>query len=127
MNQEKILLCVQEHSVAKNLEDKLIASGFSVVVPNPSFNSATSLAIEFNPDLIVINVNLDYEHSGIEAVSVIKQRTDVPVIYLAFDDEKEAYSKAKITNPLAYFVQPFELDNIIRTIDLGLNLSLIHI
>ncbi|MDP2362179.1 MAG: histidine kinase dimerization/phospho-acceptor domain-containing protein, partial [Ignavibacteria bacterium] len=126
MNQEKILISVQEHSVAKNLEDKLVASGFSVVVSNPNFNSVTTLALESNPDLIVISVNLDYEHAGIEAVSLIKQKTDVPVIYLAFDDEKETYSKAKTTNPIAYFVQPYELDNLFRTIELGLTNHKLH-
>jgi signal transduction histidine kinase len=127
MNQEKILISVQEHSVAKNIEDKLVNSGFSVVVSNPNFSSVTSLALESNPDLIVISVNLDYKRAGIEAVSLIKQKIDVPVIYLAFEDEKEAYSKAKTTNPIAYFSQPIELDNIFRTIELGLNNHKLHI
>lgn len=120
MNQEKILISVQEHTVAKNLEDKLVASGFSVVVSNPNFNSTTSLALESNPDLIVISVNLDYERAGIEAVSLIKQKLDVPVVFLCISDDKEAYNRAKTTNPIAYFVQPFEIDNIFRSIELGL-------
>jgi len=121
MNQEKILLCVQEHSVTKNLGEILVNSGFSVVVCNPVFSAVTSIASESNPDLIVISVNLDYQYAGIEAASIIKQKLDTPVIYLCFSDDKEAYNKAKTTNPIAYFVQPFELDNIFRTIELGLN------
>jgi PAS domain S-box-containing protein len=120
MNQEKILLCVQEHSVTKSLEEKLIKSGFPVVISNAVFNSIISIASESNPDLIVISTDLDYQYAGIEAASIIKQKLDVPVIYLCFSDDKEAYNKAKTTNPIAYFSQPFELDNIFRTIEIGL-------
>ena len=120
MNQEKILLCVQEHSVTKNLGEILVNSGFSVVVSNPVFSSVTSLASESNPDLIVISASLDYEFAGIKAITELRKKTNVPVIYLSSSDNKEAYNKAKITNPIAYFSMPIEIDNLVRTIEIGL-------
>ncbi|MBK7632462.1 MAG: PAS domain S-box protein [Ignavibacteriales bacterium] len=120
MSQEKILICVQENSAVKNLESKLINSGFSVVVSKTEIKSVVSLALESYPDFIVISVNLNTKFSGIEAVSEIKQQLDIPVIYLSHDDDKESYNKAKSTNPTAYFSFPFEIDNLIRSIELGL-------
>jgi len=120
MNQEKILLCVQEHSVTKNLGEILVNSGFSVVVSNPVFSSVTSLASESNPDLIVISASLDYEFAGIKAITELRKKTNVPVIYLSSNDNKEAYNKAKTTNPIAYFSMPIEIDNLVRTIEIGL-------
>ena len=120
MNQEKILLCVQEHSVTKNLGEILVNSGFSVVACNPVFSSVTSIASKSNPDLIVISVSLDYDFAGIKAITEIRKKTNVPVIYLSSGDNKEAYNKAKTTNPIAYFSMPIEIDNLVRTIEIGL-------
>jgi PAS domain S-box-containing protein len=120
MNQEKILISVQETSIAKNLEEKLVKSGFSVVFSDPTIISTTSVALESNPDLIVVSVNLDSEYSGIEAASFIKQKINVPVIFLSTNNDKAAYDKAKIINPIAYFSQPFEFDNLFRTIEIGI-------
>ena len=83
MNQEKILLCVQEHSVTKNLGEILVNSGFSVVVSNPVFSSVTSLASESNPDLIVISASLDYEFAGIKAITELRKKTNVPVMWMS--------------------------------------------
>lgn len=120
MNQEKILVCIQEHAAVKNLQSKLAYSGFTIVVSKTDFNSVVSTISKTNPNFIVISVNLDSKYSGIEAVSKIKQQFDIPVIYLSFDDDKEAYVKAKATNPVAYFSLPFEIDNLVRSIELGL-------
>ena len=68
MDQEKILICLQEHSAVENLDSKLINSGFSVAVSKPDFNSVISLASKSNPHIIIISVNLDSKFSGIEAV-----------------------------------------------------------
>jgi DNA-binding response OmpR family regulator len=120
MDQEKILISVQEHSVAKNIEDTLVNSGFSVILSDPIFSSTTSLALESNPDLIVISVSLDFDYAGIDAIKKIKNKLTVPVIYLSFSDDIEAYNKAKATNPIAYFSMPFEIENVLRTIEIGL-------
>lgn len=121
MNHENILLCVQEHSAVKNLKAKLVKSGFSVDVSKPDTNSFLTLSSQSNPDLIIISVNLQADYSGIDAISKIKNNSDVPVIYLSYVDDSEAYNKAKTTNPIAYFSLPFEIDNVLRAVELGLS------
>lgn len=120
MNHQNILLCVQEHSAVKTLESKLINEGYSVVVSEAESKSVVSLASKSNSDLIIIGVNLDTHFAGIEAISLIKKKLDIPVIYISYDDDKAAYDKAKTTNPIAYFSLPFGFDNLIRSVELGL-------
>jgi PAS domain S-box-containing protein len=119
MNRDKILICLNDDSTVKNLEAKLVDSGFSVIVSKADFNSLVSTASKVNPDLIVINVNLDSKYSGIEAISTIKQKFDIPVVYVSTDNDIESYNKAKSTEPIAYFSIPFEIENLIRSIELG--------
>ncbi len=121
MDQEKILICLQEHSAVENLDSKLINSGFSVAVSKPDFNSVISLASKSNPHIIIISVNLDSKFSGIEAVLKIKLQSNIPVIYLSYDDETEAYVKAKATNPIGFFTLPLDFENLKRTIELGIS------
>ena len=50
----------------------------------------------------------------------IKNKINVPIIFVSFNKDKEAYLKAKKINPIAYFTHPFAIENLFSTIEIGL-------
>ncbi len=120
MNQEKILLCIQEHSSAKDLESKLVNEGYSVKVSNPDSTSLLTISSKVKPDLLIVSVNLESDYSGIDAAAKIKNDFDIPIIFISFIEDNKAYKKAREINPIGYFSLPFYVGNILRAVELGL-------
>lgn len=120
MSEDKILIVINEPVFFNELVTKLKEHSYSVITANPNSDEVLTLSSSIKPDLIIISVNLEANYAGIETALKIKKQTNVPIIFLSFNDDKEAYNKAKIANPIAYFTPPFSIDNLLRTIELGL-------
>jgi PAS domain S-box-containing protein len=120
MSEDKIVIVIDDPTISKNLEEKLTESGYSVLVSAPNSQSALSLILNSSPSLIVISVKLESDYSGIDLVAKIKKEINVPIIFVSFNNNKEAYLKAKKNNPIAYFTHPFAIENLFSTIEIGL-------
>lgn len=120
MSEAKIVIVIDDQTISKNLEEKLTESGYSVLVSAPHSESAVSLILNSDPSLIVISVKLESDFSGIDLAANIKNEINVPIIFVSFNNDKEAYLRAKKNNPIAYFTYPFAVENLFSTIEIGL-------
>ena len=120
MSEDKILIIINEPDFLSKLKKKLKDYDYSVAFSNPDSDEALTQAIKINPDLIIISVNLETIYSGIDAALNIKKQSNVPIIFLSFDNDTVAYDKAKIINPIAYLSNPFTIKNLLHSIELGL-------
>ncbi len=120
MSKDKILIVINEPDFLSNLKKKLKNYDYSVAFSNPHSNDALAQAIKIKPDLIIISVNLETTYSGIDAALKIKKQSNVPIIFLSFDNDTIAYDKAKILNPITYLSEPFDIENLLHSIELGI-------
>ena len=67
-------------------------------------------------DLILMDIMLEGEIDGIEAMKTIRQTSDVPVIYVTGNSDRSTIERAKDTNYLAYLVKPIAFDQLEETI-----------
>lgn len=120
MSEEKIVIVVDDPAISKNLETRLVNSGYSVSrLPNDSVKAIPFIENTY-PSLAVISVNLESEFSGLELAKNIKNKFGIPIIIICSANNPEAYNKAKKINPVAYFTYPFEIENVFSTIELGI-------
>lgn len=120
MDKIKILVVEDEAIIAKNIESKLIKAGYDVVDTVYSGNDAIKSALEKNPDIILLDIKLKGEIGGIEAAEKIKEKKDIPVIYLTSYTDEDTFEKAKLTEPAAYLAKPFNLEELNKIIQLTL-------
>ncbi len=120
MSKITILVVEDESIVAKDIQNSLRKLGYNVPVAVSSGEEAIVAADENKPDLVLMDIMLKGELSGIEAADQIRQRFDIPVIYLTAYADESTLAKAKITEPYGYIIKPFKEIDLHTSIEMAL-------
>ena len=95
----RILIVEDEQIIAADLEAKLISMGHEVVGPAASGAEAIQMAEQFQPELALMDIQLQGSMSGIEAAKEIQRLTGAQIIFVT------AFAGAFLNNP-AQMQQP---------------------
>ncbi|MBF0458873.1 MAG: response regulator [Nitrospirae bacterium] len=108
MSKKKILIVEDEIIIAKDIQKCVEDLGYTATGAVPTAREAFLKIEERRPDLVLMDIMLQDGIDGIEAATQIREKYDIPVIYLtAYADEK-MIERAKITEPFGYLLKPFE-------------------
>ena len=93
MKMKKILIVEDETLIALDLKNRLERHGYQVMPVAGSAAEAVESAIKNRPDIILMNVVLKGEKTGIEAACVINESYTVPILFITgnahcFNDER---------------------------------------
>lgn len=113
-----ILIVEDESIVAKDIQQSLKKLGYEVLGICSTGEDAILKAEQTKPNLILMDIMLKGEMSGIEAADAIRQRFNLPVIFLTAYADSSTLSKAKVTEPYGYIIKPF------KEIDLQTNVEI---
>jgi PAS domain S-box-containing protein len=116
----KILLVEDETIVAIDLKRTLQNLNYEVIDIVRTGEKAVSTAIETEPDLILMDIMLEGELTGIDAAREIGKQKDIPVIYLTAYANQSTLSQAKLTQPFGYILKPFDEKNLASSIEMAL-------
>ena len=103
----KILIVEDEILVATDIEESLESLGYGVLAIVDSGIKAIEAVENELPDLVLMDINLKGDMTGIEAATRITQNHDVPIIYLTANADLATVNKAKIALPYGYIIKPF--------------------
>jgi len=120
MAAKNIVVVEDESIVSKDIQQSLKKLGYTVVGAAATGEKAIELVDEFEPDLVLMDIMLKGQMSGIDAAGVIKQRHNIPVIYLTAYADENTLSKAKVTEPYGYIIKPFKEVDIHTSIEMAL-------
>ena len=102
-----ILVVEDESIVALDIQSRLQNLGYQV----PTTVGNGELAIEqveaTQPDLVLMDIMLQGELDGVQTAERIKERFDVPVIFLTAYSDESTLQRAKNTSPFGYLLKPF--------------------
>lgn len=108
MPSAKIMIIEDEAIIAKDIENILLNYGYEIAGNFACAEDAISSVNSMNPDLILMDVVLKGNIDGIEASSIIKQKTDVPIVFITAYADDATISRIKNSSPHGYFLKPFE-------------------
>jgi len=74
--------------------------------------TAIEMTRELKPDLIVMDIILEGELNGIDAMKKIREFSDVPVIYITGNSDPMHVKRAKETDYLEYLTKPVEFEDL---------------
>jgi len=73
------------------------------------------------PDILLMDIDLGDDVSGIDLVKEVNERYDIPVIYVTSFADSNTFQEAKKTYPAAYIVKPYSESELQRAIELAIN------
>jgi len=120
MSAIRILIVEDEHIIAMDIQNSLEKNGYQIADRADRGAAAVSKAGELHPDLILMDIGLKGEMDGIEAAEQIRAKFDIPVIFLTAFANQSTTTRARLAEPYAYLLKPFDERELIITIEMAL-------
>ncbi len=120
MSKTNVLVVEDESIVSKDIQYSLKKLGYNVVGAAATGEKAVELAGELQPDIILMDIMLKGDITGIEASAEIKEKFHIPIIFLTAYADENTLAKAKVTEPYAYIIKPFKEIDLHTSIEMAL-------
>jgi len=121
MNNTQILIVEDEAVIATDLQMALMTMGYSVAGMASSGEGAVEKAEAERPDLVLMDIRLNGGIDGIDAAARIRERLNIPVVYLSAYADDEILARAKMTQPYGYLLKPVVHKELQTTIEMALH------
>lgn len=113
MSDKKKVIIVEDDLILNLLyESYLERLGFNTEGELVYGKTAIETTKKLNPDLILMDIFLEGDIDGIDAMNEIRKFSDLPVIYITGNSDPFHVKRAKETNPLAYLTKPIEFEEL---------------
>ncbi|MFT5697414.1 MAG: two-component system cell cycle sensor histidine kinase/response regulator CckA [Desulforhopalus sp.] len=120
-SQTKIMIVDDNAIVAADIKARIGRMGYLVTECVSRGETAIESVKGEQPDLILMDIKLKGQLSGIEAAASIRSFYDIPVIFLSSYADEDTLQKAKLTDPYGYIVKPFDDSELRTVIELSLH------
>jgi PAS domain S-box-containing protein len=115
-----ILIVEDEKIVALDIASNLKALGYLITGMVTSGDEAIHLTETNPPDLILMDIRIRGEIDGIQAAEIIRNRNDIPIVYLTASADENTLDRAKVTIPYGYIIKPFDKKTLHTMIEMAL-------
>lgn len=116
-----ILIVEDEPNYADTLEMFVEKLGYNILGIVGHAQEAMLLFQSGKPDLILMDIHIKGEVSGIDLAKKMQAIREVPIIFITSYDDPETFDAAKETLPVAYLVKPFDPDQLERAMALAVH------
>ena len=121
MNPIKILVVEDEVIVAEDIGFRLKKLGYIVTATVASGEEAIEKVAENRPDLVLMDIVLKGDMDGVTAAEKIRNRVDIPIVFLTAYADDQTLQRAKLTNPFGYIIKPFQQNDLRVAIEIALH------
>ena len=119
MEKLNIFIVEDESIVAKDIQNSLTKLGYNVIGIANNGKDAVYRITELMPDLVLMDIMIKGDITGIDVSELIKEKINVPVIFLTAYADEATLAKAKITEPYGYILKPFKEIDLHSTIEMA--------
>jgi response regulator RpfG family c-di-GMP phosphodiesterase len=116
----RIVQVENEPNLAALTESALESLGYQVLQSFASGEEFLEKAVELNPDLVLMDINLDGVLDGIRTSEELHRRVKAPVIFMSALHDDPTLERANRSNPLGYLVKPVPIQLLHAAIETAL-------
>lgn len=114
---KKVLIVEDDMIISMVLERMINKMGLKVIEKATTGEKAIDLAQEYEPDIILMDIQLKDNIDGITAMQKIRKSSEVPVIYITGNSDQYYKERAQKTNYIDYLVKPIQMDDLKESIN----------
>ena len=103
----KVLIVEDDPLIAEDIAVCLIRRDISVSASVYTSDDVRPMLDSRNPDLVLLDINLDGKQAGIEVARMINNEYKLPFIFLTAYSDKMTLQEARDAEPAGYIVKPF--------------------
>lgn len=120
--QPKVQIVEDDPIIAHDLKAVLLDRGFTVVGTSSSYEDALQLFNHHRPDIMLVDISLKGEKTGIELAETINRGAHTcSFVYLTGTSDQDTKNSAFATNPAVFLTKPFNEENVIVSLELAFN------
>lgn len=113
-----ILIVEDELIIAEDLKEKLIGFGYQIVDVTDNYNDALSIISDKKPDLVLLDIQLKGNKTGIDIASEIDKKHHIPYIFLTSNHQPSTLNEIKQLHPSAFLSKPYKKEELYMAIEL---------
>jgi two-component system response regulator HydG len=117
----KILIVEDQFIEANNIRLMLKEAGYTVLPLAASLPQALEILGHESADIVLLDILLEGEQSGIDLAKILKGR-GIPFVYLSANSDKSTLDNAKETEPYGFLVKPLRKKDVLIMLDVALYL-----
>ena len=120
MSKIDIVIVEDDEITALNLSMSLQKHGYNIVATCDNVQDAKNKINSLKPNLTIIDISLQDTNDGISLAKDIREKYNIPFIFLTSHSDDNIISQAKLTEPYGYIVKPFDPSSLHATIQMAL-------
>jgi CheY-like chemotaxis protein len=113
----RVLIVEDEPFVAMDAEAIVAGAGYHVVGMAISADEAVAKAEQLAADLVLMDIRLVGRRDGIDAAIEIRNRLNVPCIFVTANSDPLTRARAMQAAPLAFISKPFTAQTLLAALD----------
>ncbi len=120
-DQLRILIVEDEFITMDALRDALMGMGYGIAGDAMRADEALDILEKEETDLAILDIHIKGARSGIWLAEQIREKYDIPFIFLTAFGDKQTIADAARTQPGSYLVKPFVEQDLHAAIELAIN------
>ena len=118
--ERRVLVAEDEALIRLDIAETLNEAGFDVVGEAADGEEAVNLALDLEPEVIVMDIKMP-KLDGISAAEKIMKEAPAAIVMLTAFSDKELVERARDAGTMAYPVKPFEPKDLLPAVEVALS------
>ena len=116
----KVIIVEDERMIAEDIKNSLISMGYEVAAIYACGEDILAQLSGTEVDVILLDIMLDGELTGIDTARLINKKYDIPIIFLTAYADNATIHNASAVTPYAYILKPFDAKELNAAIEISL-------
>ncbi len=117
----RILIVEDNVIIADDMQSMLEEIGYEIVDNVIVYEQAVEVLKTQQVDLVLIDIILASDKTGIDLGKHIRENYDIPFIFVTSNSDRATVENAKMVKPNGYLVKPFEQQDLYTSIEIALS------
>ncbi|MEN7548790.1 LytTR family transcriptional regulator DNA-binding domain-containing protein [Rapidithrix thailandica] len=120
MSKVKVLIVEDDFIHANRLEMYLDEMGYDLAGIAQEAEQALDMIATAQPDLLLVDIHLAGSLDGVQMMERLNKKKALPAIFITSYRDKETFERAKLTDPYAYIIKPYDKETLQAAIELAI-------